>query len=197
MNRTKLMLGLLVSASIGATSAFAQDDDYTIRLVAGSPGDDHIQPFMAEYMDIWEKYGLNVDFMGGNYMRSNQMMSIGDFDVGYNQYASAIRFNAAGIDNLIVAASSANCALIVAHEDVNSWEDLKGKRFGINDYQQSVGLFGMEEKRVRMGAGNEFLPCLVQSLHFFIHRVYGQRYVMQSLAVLLQVTLHSCACLEI
>lgn len=109
----------------------AQADDYKVRVVAGAPGYDHIQPFMAEHLKIWDKYGLKVEFSGGNYIRSNQQMSIGDFDAGYNQIASAIRYNSAGISNLIVAPSSANCAMIVASPQVKSWADLKGKRFGI------------------------------------------------------------------
>jgi len=128
--RSMLLSGVMATGLL-MTSAVAQDDDYTVRLVAGSPGYDHIQPFMAELRGIWDNYGINVDFIGGNYQRSNQMMSIGDFDVGYNQYASAIRYNSAGIDNVIVAASSANCAMIVASPDIESWEDLKGKRLGI------------------------------------------------------------------
>lgn len=130
MTLRSALCGAVIVAALTATGAMAQDN-YKIRLVAGSPGYDHIQPFMAEFKGIWEKYGLNVDFMGGNYQRSNQMMSIGDFDAGYNQMASAIRYNSAGIDNVIVSASSANCAVIVAAPNVNSWEDLKGKRIGI------------------------------------------------------------------
>lgn len=124
------LCGAISAVVLTATGAVAQDN-YKVRLLAGSPGYDHIQPFMAEFKGIWEKYGLDIDFMGGNYVRSNQMMSIGDFDAGYNQLASAIRYNSAGIDNIIVSASSANCALIVAAPNVNSWEDLKGKRIGI------------------------------------------------------------------
>jgi NitT/TauT family transport system substrate-binding protein len=113
-----------------ASSGWAQDK-YKVKLVAGSPGYDHIEPFMAEQLGFWKKYGVEVEFIGGNYQRSNQMMSIGDFDVGYNQFASAIRYYSAGIPNIIVGASSANCALIVAGPKVQSWQDLKGKRFGI------------------------------------------------------------------
>ena len=102
-----------------------------VRLVAGSPGYDHIQPFIAERLKLWEKYKLNVEFIGGNYFRANQMMSTADFDAGYNQYANAIRNLSAGVDNVIVGASSANCALIVASPKVRNWADLKGKRFGI------------------------------------------------------------------
>src|SRR5690606_14081577 len=98
------LCGAVVAAALSASGAMAQDN-YNIRLVAGSPGYDHIQPFMAEFKGIWDKYGLNVDFMGGNYQRSNQMMSIGDFDAGYNQMASAIRYNSAGIDDEIGRAS--------------------------------------------------------------------------------------------
>ncbi len=127
---SRWLLGILIATGI-AIAVPAKSQDYEIKLVAGSPGYDHVQPFMAEYKKIWEKYGLKVNFIGGNYQRSNQLMSIGDFDVGYNQYATAIRYNAAGIPNVIVAASSANCALIIANKDINSWEDLKGKRFGI------------------------------------------------------------------
>ena len=102
-----------------------------VRVVAGSPGYDHIQPFIAERMKLWERYHLSVDFIGGNYFRSNQMMSTADFDAGYNQYANAIRNLSAGVDNVIVGASSANCALIVANPKIKDWADLKGKRFGI------------------------------------------------------------------
>jgi len=145
-----LMLGM----TVGPASA----NDYTIRVLAGAPGYDHIQPFMAEHMKIWEKYGIKVQFTGGNYVRSNQMMSIGDFDAGYNSIASAIRYNAAGIPNIIVAPSSANCAIIVAGPKVNSWADVKGKRFGIvNKYDAHWMLlmkhilprFGLTEKDIQ------------------------------------------------
>ena len=130
MIKRRHLLSLAAAALVGSGPVHAADD-YTVRVVAGSPGYDHIQPFMAEYLKFWEKYGLKVAFSGGNYIRSNQQMSIGDFDAGYNQIASAIRYNSAGIPNVIVAPSSANCALIVANPNVKSWEDLKGKRFGI------------------------------------------------------------------
>jgi ABC-type nitrate/sulfonate/bicarbonate transport system substrate-binding protein len=106
-------------------------DNHVVKLVAGSPGYDHIQPFMAQKLGFWEKYGVKVEFVGGNYVRSNNMMSTGDFDAGYNQFANAIRYNLAGIPNVIVGASSANCALIIAGPNVKSWADLKGKRIGM------------------------------------------------------------------
>ena len=121
-----------ISLALGASIAGAQNiNKKPVRLVAGSAGYDHIQPFIAEHMKLWERYKLNVNFIGGNYFRSNQMMSTADFDAGYNQYANAIRAHSAGIDNVIVGASSANCALIVANPKIKSWADLKGKRFGI------------------------------------------------------------------
>ena len=131
MKMKALIAGLCAGIAVSSASLAQQPDKYKVRLVAGAPGYDHIQPFLAEYTKLWEKYGVNVDFMGGNYQRSNQMMSIGDFDVGYNQYASAIRYLSAGIDNVIVAASSANCAMMVAAPNVKSWADIKGKRIGI------------------------------------------------------------------
>jgi ABC-type nitrate/sulfonate/bicarbonate transport system substrate-binding protein len=127
----KLSIAVAVTLAFALVAGRANADDYKIRLVAGAPGYDHIQPFMAEYLKPWDKYGLKVEFMGGNYQRSNQVMSIGDYDVGYNQIASAIRYSAAGVSNVLVAASSANCALFVASPTVNSWADLKGKRIGI------------------------------------------------------------------
>ena len=157
MKLSKLLLSTLLAYGIGASPSFA--DDYKIRIVAGSPGYDHIQPFMAEMMKFWDKYGLKVEFTGGNYIRSNQQMSIGDFDAGYNQIASAIRYNSAGISNIIVAASSANCAVIVASPKVNGWADLKGKRFGIvtkYDMQYMTLIhhilprFGLSEKDVQL-----------------------------------------------
>ena len=130
MIRHRYFMAIAAFASLAAAVA-ARAEDYTVRVVAGSPGYDHIQPFMAEFLKIWDKYGLKVTFTGGNYIRSNQQMSIGDFDAGYNQIASAIRYNSAGIPNIIVAPSSANCAIIVANPNIKSWADLKGKRFGI------------------------------------------------------------------
>jgi ABC-type nitrate/sulfonate/bicarbonate transport system substrate-binding protein len=114
---------------------------------------------MAEHWKFWDKYGLKVEFVGGNYMRSNQMMSVGDFDVGYNQLASAIRYSSAGIPNIVAAPSSANCALIIASPKVNGWSDLKGKRFGIVtkfDMQyltltkHILPRFGLSEKDVQL-----------------------------------------------
>lgn len=157
---TKRLLGLLLAVAALAVPAQAQEG-YKIKLVAGSPGYDHIQPFMAEHMGLWKKYGLDVEFIGGNYQRSNQMMAIGDFDAGYNQYANAIRYNAAGIPNVIVAASSANCALIIAAPNVKGWEDVKGKRFGIvNKFdvqyltltKHILPRFGLSESDVQLAA---------------------------------------------
>ena len=123
---------LAISILFGCSLAAAQNiNKKPVKLVAGAPGYDHIQPFIAERMKLWERYKVDVEFMGGNYFRSNQMMSTADFDAGYNQYANAIRAHSAGVDNVIVGASSANCALIVASPKVKDWADLKGKRFGI------------------------------------------------------------------
>jgi ABC-type nitrate/sulfonate/bicarbonate transport system substrate-binding protein len=123
----RLVAALLLALPAVATA----HDNHVVKLVAGSPGYDHIQPFMAEKLGFWEKYGVKVEFVGGNYIRSNNMMSTGDFDAGYNQFANAIRYNLAGIPNVIVGASSANCALIIAGPNVKSWADLKGKRIGM------------------------------------------------------------------
>ena len=159
MKMVSLIAGLCASMAVATASLAQQPDNYKVRLVAGAPGYDHIQPFIAEHTKLWQKYGVNVEFMGGNYQRSNQMMSIGDFDVGYNQYASAIRYLSAGIDNVIVAASSANCAMIVAAPNVKSWADIKGKRIGIVtkfDVQyltltkQILPRFGLSEKDVQL-----------------------------------------------
>lgn len=118
--------------ALGCSLAGAQAiNQKPVKVVAGSPGYDHIQPFIAERLKLWERYNVKVNFIGGNYFRSNQMMSTADFDAGYNQYANAIRNLSAGVDNVIVGASSANCALIVASPKIRDWADLKGKRFGI------------------------------------------------------------------
>jgi ABC-type nitrate/sulfonate/bicarbonate transport system substrate-binding protein len=109
-----------------------QTDDYTVQVVAGTVGFDQIQPFMAEQLKLWDKYKVKVKLTAGNYQRSNQILSIGQYDVGYDQIASSIRYNAAGIDNTIVAPSSVNCSMIVSSPDVTKWADLKGKRVGIS-----------------------------------------------------------------
>jgi len=154
-----LIAGLCAGIALTSASFAQQPDKYKVRLVAGAPGYDHIQPFIAEQLKLWDKYGVQVEFMGGNYIRANQMMSIGDFDVGYNQYASAIRYFSAGIDNVIVAASSANCAMMVAAPNIKSWADIKGKRIGIVtkfDVQyltltkEILPRFGLSEKDVQL-----------------------------------------------
>jgi len=122
---------LFVVALLAVPTVAAAHDNHVVKLVAGAPGYDHIQPFMAEKLGFWDKYGVKVEFVGGNYVRSNNMMSTGDFDGGYNQFANAIRYSLAGIPNIIVGASSANCALIIAGPNVKSWADLKGKRIGM------------------------------------------------------------------
>ncbi|MBI2494646.1 MAG: ABC transporter substrate-binding protein [Candidatus Rokubacteria bacterium] len=127
--RTLALLVALLAALAPAVAA--AHEPHVVKLVAGSPGYDHIQPFMAEKLGFWEKYGVKVEFVGGNYIRANNMMSTGDFDAGYNQFANAIRYHAAGIPNIVVGSSSANCAIIIAHPSVKSWADLKGKRIGM------------------------------------------------------------------
>jgi NitT/TauT family transport system substrate-binding protein len=126
-----ILATLLAVVVLVLPTAAAAHDNHVVKVLAGSPGYDHIQPFMAEKLGFWEKYGVKVEFVGGNYVRANNMMSTGDFDAGYNQFANAIRFHTAGIPNVIVGASSANCALIIASPNVKSWADLKGKRIGL------------------------------------------------------------------
>lgn len=158
MTLKSVLLGFCACIALTGSAA-AQQDNYKVRVVAGAPGYDHIQPFIAEHLKLWDKYGVKVEFMGGNYQRSNQQMSIGDFDVGYNQYASSIRYLSAGIDSVIVAASSANCAMMIAGPNVKSWADVKGKRIGIVtkfDVQaltltkQILPRFGLSEKDVQL-----------------------------------------------
>lgn len=127
----KRLVRLVAAIVVALPAAALAHDNHVVRLVAGSPGYDHIQPFMAEKLGFWDKYGLRVEFVGGNYVRSNNMMSTGDFDAGYNQLANAIRYSLAGVPSVIVGASSANCALIIAAPTVKSWADLKGKRIGM------------------------------------------------------------------
>lgn len=127
----KRIPSLIVAALLLLPLPAVAHEPHVVKLVAGSPGYDHIQPFMAEKLGFWEKYGVKVEFIGGNYVRGNNMMSTGDFDAGYNQFANAIRYNIAGIPNIIVGASSANCAIIIAHPSIKSWADLKGKRIGM------------------------------------------------------------------
>jgi len=155
MNR--LVASLLAVLLLPALAA--AHPNHVVKLVAGSPGYDHIQPFMAEKLGFWEKYGLKVEFIGGNYVRSNNMMSTGDFDAGYNQMANAIRYHIAGIPNIIVGSSSANCAVIIANPNVKSWADLKGKRIGMvtkfdvqwmTMVEHILPRFGLSEKDVQL-----------------------------------------------
>jgi ABC-type nitrate/sulfonate/bicarbonate transport system substrate-binding protein len=154
----KRLVACLLAVLLAPALAVAHPN-HVVRIVAGSPGYDHIQPFMAEKLGFWEKYGLKVEFIGGNYVRSNNMMSTGDFDAGYNQYANAIRYNIAGIPNIIVGSSSANCAVIIANPNVKSWADLKGKRLGmvtkfdvqwLTMTEHILPRFGLSEKDVNL-----------------------------------------------
>jgi hypothetical protein len=70
------LLAALGPAVIAPPAVRAQSPR-VVKILAGSPGYDHIQPFMAEKLGFWEKYGLKVEFIGGNYVRSNNMMSTG------------------------------------------------------------------------------------------------------------------------
>lgn len=134
-------------------------DNHAVKLLAGAPGYDHIQPFMAEMKGFWDKYGVKVEFIGGNYVRSNNMVSVGDFDAAYNQYANAIRYHVAGISQVIVGSSSANCALLIANKNIKSWADLKGKRIGmvtkfdvqwLTMVHHILPRFGLSEKDVQL-----------------------------------------------
>lgn len=126
------MFAILVAVALSFTPGPAlAHDNHVVKLLAGAPGYDHIQPFMAEMKGFWDKYAVKVEFIGGNYVRANNMVSVGDFDVAYNQFANAIRYHAAGISQAITGSSSANCALIIANKNVKSWADLKGKRIGM------------------------------------------------------------------
>lgn len=152
-----LTLGLMFTTTW--PNAVAASDDHTVKLVAGSPGYAHIEPFMAEYLGLWKKYGVKVDFEGGNYRRDNQLMAIGDFDAGYTQYANVIRYYAAGLPDVIVGSSAANCAMIVTNPKIKSWADLKGKRIGVDakfDVQwltlvhEILPRFGLSQKDVEI-----------------------------------------------
>ncbi len=153
------VLVILAAVLLLAALPAAAHEPHVVRVVAGSAGYDHIQPFMAEKLGFWEKYGVKVEFIGGNYVRSNNMMSTGDFDAGYNQFANAIRYSIAGIPSVIVGASSANCALIIAHPSIKSWADLKGKRIGMvtkfdvqwmTMTEHILPRFGLSEKDVQL-----------------------------------------------
>lgn len=153
-----LAMGLAVA--MAPVSKAHDGNNHKVKLLAGSPGYDHIQPFMAKLKGWWKKYNVDVNFIGGNYVRANQQISIGDFDVGYLQIASSIRYNAAGIPSVIVAASSANCALMVGAPNIKSIKQIpKGSRIGIVTKFDAQYLtltkhilprFGLSEKDVQL-----------------------------------------------
>lgn len=153
------VLALGLAFIVPGPIAVAAQDDYAVKFVAGSPGYDQIEPFMDQYLGLWKKYGVKVDFQGGNYRRANQMIAIGQFDVGYTQYSNAMQYYAAGLPDIIVAASSANCAMVVANPKIKSWADLKGKRIGVSSKYNVQWLtlkheilprFGLSDKDVQL-----------------------------------------------
>lgn len=122
------------AAAIGALSMMAMPaaaETYTVRVLAGAPGYDIIPAYIAHDLGIWEKYGLKVEFSGGNYVRTAQMTQTGDYDVAYTSPAGVIKTSAAGLPSQLVGMSSTNCTLVIVHPSVKDWSDLKGKRFGI------------------------------------------------------------------
>ena len=119
-------------AAIGLTLAlFVTPASAQVKVIAGGPGNDQIQPYVDQYLGIWDKYGLKIDFEGQNWLRAAQRMASGDFDAGYISFASAIRYRAAGMPVVIVGTSSANCTTLVSSPSIKSVADLKGKKIGI------------------------------------------------------------------
>jgi ABC-type nitrate/sulfonate/bicarbonate transport system substrate-binding protein len=116
---------------VGFAHPTVQAEGRPNKVVAGGPGNDQIQPYVDQHLGIWQKYNLNVDFEGANWMRAAQRMASGDFDAGYISFASAIRYRAAGMDVVITGTSSANCTTLVSNPEINSVADLKGKKVGI------------------------------------------------------------------
>lgn len=125
------VLGLVLFIA-GHGTSFAGQDDYVVDVVAGSPGYDQLEPFIAEYTGMWDKYGIKVKFQGGSYRRANQLIAIGDFDAGYAQLSTSMHDYASGLPDIIAASSAANCSMIVASPEIESWADLKGKRIGVS-----------------------------------------------------------------
>ncbi len=123
--------GLAAALAVAAWVAPAAAEQYTVRVLAGAPGYDIIPAYIAHDLGIWEKYGLKVDFSGGNYVRTAQMTQTGDYDVAYTSPANVIKTTAAGLPSSLVGMSSTNCTLVIVHPSVKDWSDLKGKRFGI------------------------------------------------------------------
>ncbi len=115
-----------------ASSAVAHDD-HKITVLAGFPGWDHMMPYFAldRNLGFWKRYGLKVDFKGGNYLRAWQTAQSGRFDAAYLSFGDTFILNDRGVKTKTVASTLYGAAVVAAHSSIKSPQDLKGKIAGI------------------------------------------------------------------
>ena len=77
----KLISGLAVLALgfLAMAPGAAAHKPHKLTILAGFPGWDHLMPFLAldRNLGFYKRYGLKVDFKGGNYLRAWQTAQSG------------------------------------------------------------------------------------------------------------------------
>ena len=154
-----VVFALIISVGLLAGPAFADHGNRPLRIVAGSPGWDHSFPFIAERNGYWKKYGLNVEFVWGSFVRSNQLQAIGDLDAGYTQISDIMRYHEKGVPVKIVASTTFGAASIVGAPGIKSIRQLKGKKIAVTSLynvqflvltEHILPRFGLSKKDVQL-----------------------------------------------
>ncbi|MFQ5915222.1 MAG: ABC transporter substrate-binding protein [Nitrospinota bacterium] len=136
MSLKKTLISWLAALALGLpvfTSGAIAHDPHKITVLAGFPGWDHLMPFLAltRNLGFYERYGLDVDFKGGNYLRAWQTAQSGRWDAGYLSFGDTFILNDRGVKTKVVASTLYGAAVVSTHNSIKGPQDLKGKTAGI------------------------------------------------------------------
>ena len=126
------LAGLALGLPFFSSSAMAHQP-HKITVLAGFPGWDHVMPFLAldRNLGIYKRYGLDVDFQGGNYLRAWQTAQSGRFDAAYLSTGDSFILNDRGVISKIVASTLYGAAVFAVNDSIKTPKDLIGKTAGI------------------------------------------------------------------
>ncbi|MFQ5913440.1 MAG: ABC transporter substrate-binding protein [Nitrospinota bacterium] len=136
MSRKITLISWLAGLALGflvLTSGAMAHEPHKITLLAGFPGWDHLMPFLAHDRNLgfWKRYGLDVDFKAGNYLRTWQTAQSGRWDAAYLTLGHPFILNDRGVTTKFAASTLYGAAVVAAHDSIKSPQDLKGKTAGI------------------------------------------------------------------
>ena len=86
-------------------------------------------PFLAldRNLGFHKRYGLKVDFKGGNYLRAWQTAQSGRWDTGYLSLGDSFILNDRGVKTKVVASTLYGAAIVAVHDSIKTAKDLIGK----------------------------------------------------------------------